>query len=62
MKRDYTKFIDAESIPNGTRFCSSCYQHRNSHGGKYKIGVHGKSRRWLCSECYTNRVTVKKLK
>jgi len=60
MKRDYTKFIDANI--NGTKYCSSCSKHRDTSGGKYKVSMNGKSQRWVCSECYRSRVTVKKLK
>ena len=45
------KYEKADLSPNGNRFCSTCYLHRDSVGGYWKIAPHGKNRRWLCSHC-----------
>lgn len=50
------RFVDADPSPLGPRFCSTCYQYKNSHGGKWKIAAHGKNRRWICDECMTRKV------
>jgi hypothetical protein len=50
------KFVHAEPSSLGDRFCSTCYQYKTSHGGKWKIAAHGKNRRWICEECMTKKV------
>ena len=54
-------YEDALPSPLGNRFCSTCYQYKSSIGGKWKIALHGKNRRWLCEECIAKRIKPTKV-
>lgn len=38
------------------RYCTNCTMDKTSLNGYYKIAENGKSRRWICKECYDKRL------
>ena len=62
MALKYAHYIDAEPSPLGTRFCSACSRHQQSHHGKWKVSLNGRNRRWICQDCMNRRVEVKPIK
>ena len=55
MKRDQSRYINA-ILNVAEKFCSGCYRFRITKGGKWKVAVSGKTRRWICINCY-NKIT-----